>query len=313
MHFFPFSSVPMYFNCLMWLKWGRLKWVGHRWQSKRSQRWNLSWLQCDLGFPLRASFSQNQAALAHLCIQHEERGTSWGSLRIVKYLCLRLADIFNLFSFLGWGAFFSCFRSSYLLATFKLLLFMLCFTDSVLLRHQRRSQRKSSAADQTGSSAAGFRNTVSCQRRDCGTLGSTMLEGYCQNCFIIAQNQRFQEARRTEEQLVRQTEVSMNFSKSFSCLALHVFLLWEQLGIHTKKRILKWLHLNYHGKTSIEHIMSFFCCSWAVLIKSHSQFRVVMAMLSFISTAILTAIPVEAIGPTARLFYWLGKDFRSYP
>ncbi|KAM7028011.1 tumor necrosis factor alpha-induced protein 3 [Passerculus sandwichensis] len=78
--------------------------------------------------------------------------------------------------------------------------------DSVLLRHQRRSQRKSSAADQTGSSAAGFHNTVSCQRRDCGTLGSTMLEGYCQNCFIIAQNQRFQEARRTEEQLVRQPE-----------------------------------------------------------------------------------------------------------
>ncbi|XP_050172489.1 tumor necrosis factor alpha-induced protein 3 isoform X2 [Myiozetetes cayanensis] len=78
--------------------------------------------------------------------------------------------------------------------------------DSALLRHQRRSQRKSSAGGQTGTSTAGFRNTVSCQRRDCGTLGSTMLEGYCQNCFIIAQNQRFQEARRTEEQLVRQTE-----------------------------------------------------------------------------------------------------------
>ncbi|PKU28809.1 tumor necrosis factor alpha-induced protein 3 [Limosa lapponica baueri] len=87
--------------------------------------------------------------------------------------------------------------------------------DSTLLRHQRRSQRKSSAAAQLGTSAAAFRNSVSCQRRDCGTLGSTMLEGYCQNCFIKAQNQRFQEARRTEEQLVRQPEVSVNFSKIF--------------------------------------------------------------------------------------------------
>ncbi|XP_062428468.1 tumor necrosis factor alpha-induced protein 3 isoform X1 [Rhea pennata] len=78
--------------------------------------------------------------------------------------------------------------------------------DSALLRRQRRSQRNSSAAGQSGSSAAAFHNTVSCQRRDCGTLGSTMLEGYCQNCFIKAQNQRFQEARRTEEQLVRQPE-----------------------------------------------------------------------------------------------------------
>lgn len=52
---------------------------------------------------------------------------------------------------------------------------------------------------------------MSCQQRNCGTLGSTMLEGYCQNCFIKAQSQRFQEARRTEEQLVRQPEVSMKF------------------------------------------------------------------------------------------------------
>lgn len=158
-----------------------------------------------------------------------------GCLRVVKIPCLRLVDLFNLFSFLRWATFYSCCGSSDLLGTFKLLLFMLCITDSVLLRQQRRSQRKSSAADQTGSSAAGFRNTVSCQRRDCGTLGSTMLEGYCQNCFIIAQNQRFQEARRTEEQLVRQPEVSVNFSKSSSCLALHVLLLCEQLGMHTRK------------------------------------------------------------------------------
>ncbi|KAM8809108.1 tumor necrosis factor alpha-induced protein 3 [Eudromia elegans] len=78
--------------------------------------------------------------------------------------------------------------------------------DSALLRHQRRSQRNSSGAGQPGGSAAAFHNTVSCQRRDCGTLGSTMLEGYCQNCFIKAQSQRFQEARRTEEQLVRQPQ-----------------------------------------------------------------------------------------------------------
>ncbi|NXU73954.1 TNAP3 protein, partial [Oreotrochilus melanogaster] len=57
------------------------------------------------------------------------------------------------------------------------------------------------AAGQLGTSAAAFRDTMSCQRRDCGTLGSTMLEGYCQNCFIKAQNRRFEEARRTEEQL----------------------------------------------------------------------------------------------------------------
>lgn len=78
--------------------------------------------------------------------------------------------------------------------------------DSASLRHQRRSQRNSSAAGQQGSSAAAFHNTMSCQQQNCGTLGSTMLEGYCQNCFIKAQSQRFQEARRTEEQLVRQPE-----------------------------------------------------------------------------------------------------------
>ncbi|XP_006030316.1 tumor necrosis factor alpha-induced protein 3 isoform X1 [Alligator sinensis] len=72
--------------------------------------------------------------------------------------------------------------------------------------HQRRSSRGSPASGQTGTSAATFHNTVSCLGPECGTLGSTMLEGYCQKCFIEAQNQRFQEARRTEEQLVRQSE-----------------------------------------------------------------------------------------------------------
>ncbi|KAM9564332.1 tumor necrosis factor alpha-induced protein 3 [Guaruba guarouba] len=78
--------------------------------------------------------------------------------------------------------------------------------DSALLCHQRRLPRKSAPVGQSGTSAAAFRNSVSCQWRDCDTLGSTMLEGYCQNCFIKAQNQRFQEARRTEEQLLRQPE-----------------------------------------------------------------------------------------------------------
>ncbi|NWJ07239.1 TNAP3 protein, partial [Crypturellus undulatus] len=74
----------------------------------------------------------------------------------------------------------------------------LCFFEYM---ENHGKQRNSSAAGQSGSSAAAFHNTVSCQRQDCGTLGNTMLEGYCQNCFIKAQNQRFQEARRTEEQL----------------------------------------------------------------------------------------------------------------
>lgn len=144
---------------------------------------------------------------------HQLRG-----LRIAQSSCLGLADFFFfifIFLFLNWAAFHSCFGSSGLLSTLKLFLSLLCFTDSALLRHQRRSQRKSSAAGQLGTSATTFRNTMSCQRRDCDTLGSTMLEGYCQNCFIKAQNQRFQEARRTEEQLVRQPEVSVNFSKIF--------------------------------------------------------------------------------------------------
>jgi hypothetical protein len=56
------------------------------------------------------------------------------------------------------------------------------------------------------SAASRFQNTVPCLGRECGTLGSTMFEGYCQKCFIEAQNQRFHEAKRTEEQLVRHSE-----------------------------------------------------------------------------------------------------------
>ncbi|NWZ27706.1 TNAP3 protein, partial [Asarcornis scutulata] len=72
----------------------------------------------------------------------------------------------------------------------------LCFFE-----YRENHGKNSSAAGQQGSSAAAFHKNMSCQQRNCGTLGSTMLEGYCQNCFIKAQSQRFQEARRTEEQL----------------------------------------------------------------------------------------------------------------
>lgn len=55
--------------------------------------------------------------------------------------------------------------------------------------------------------ASRFQNAVPCLGRECGTLGSAVFEGYCQKCFIEAQNQRFHEAKRTEEQLVRHSEV----------------------------------------------------------------------------------------------------------
>uniref|UniRef100_A0A8D0H4Z4 ubiquitinyl hydrolase 1 n=1 Tax=Sphenodon punctatus TaxID=8508 RepID=A0A8D0H4Z4_SPHPU len=71
---------------------------------------------------------------------------------------------------------------------------------------RRKTQRNSPASGHSEPSAATFQNAASCLGQECGTLGSTMLEGYCQKCFIEAQSQRFQEARRTEEQLVRHSE-----------------------------------------------------------------------------------------------------------
>lgn len=53
-----------------------------------------------------------------------------------------------------------------------------------------------------------YQNTVSCLSRECSTIGSTMLEGYCQKCFIEAQSRRLREAKRTDDQLIRQSEVS---------------------------------------------------------------------------------------------------------
>ncbi|XP_060046370.1 tumor necrosis factor alpha-induced protein 3 isoform X2 [Erinaceus europaeus] len=58
------------------------------------------------------------------------------------------------------------------------------------------------ASGKGGPTASRFQNTVPCLGRECGTLGSTVFEGYCQKCFIEAQNQRFHEAKRTVEQLI---------------------------------------------------------------------------------------------------------------
>lgn len=71
----------------------------------------------------------------------------------------------------------------------------LCFIE------YRENKQSVTASEKAGSPAPRFQNNVPCLGRECGTLGSTMFEGYCQKCFIEAQNQRFHEARRTEEQL----------------------------------------------------------------------------------------------------------------
>ncbi|XP_051853797.1 tumor necrosis factor alpha-induced protein 3 isoform X1 [Antechinus flavipes] len=78
----------------------------------------------------------------------------------------------------------------------------LCFIE------YRENKRDLPASGQTDPSASRFQNAIPCLGRECGTLGSTLFEGYCQKCFIEAQNLRFREAKRTEEQLVRQSERS---------------------------------------------------------------------------------------------------------
>ncbi|XP_008112720.2 tumor necrosis factor alpha-induced protein 3 isoform X1 [Anolis carolinensis] len=77
--------------------------------------------------------------------------------------------------------------------------------DASLLHHRRR-QRSSPVFGSSGTTAALYQNTISCLGRECGTIGSTMLGGYCQKCFIEAQSKRLREARRTDDQLVRQSE-----------------------------------------------------------------------------------------------------------
>ncbi|XP_038623944.1 tumor necrosis factor alpha-induced protein 3 isoform X1 [Tachyglossus aculeatus] len=78
----------------------------------------------------------------------------------------------------------------------------LCFIEF------RENSGNPPACGQSEASAAQFQNAVPCLGRECGTLGSTVFEGYCQKCFIEAQSQRLHEARRTEEQLVRQSKRS---------------------------------------------------------------------------------------------------------
>ncbi|XP_051020067.1 tumor necrosis factor alpha-induced protein 3 isoform X2 [Acomys russatus] len=71
----------------------------------------------------------------------------------------------------------------------------LCFIE------YRENKEFVTASGKASSTAPRFQNSTPCLGRECGTLGSTMFEGYCQKCFIEAQNQRFHEAKRTEEQL----------------------------------------------------------------------------------------------------------------
>uniref|UniRef100_A0A8I5N1P3 Tumor necrosis factor alpha-induced protein 3 n=1 Tax=Papio anubis TaxID=9555 RepID=A0A8I5N1P3_PAPAN len=71
----------------------------------------------------------------------------------------------------------------------------LCFIE------YRENKHLVAASGKASPTASRFQNTIPCLGRECGTLGSTMFEGYCQKCFIEAQNQRFHEAKRTEEQL----------------------------------------------------------------------------------------------------------------
>ncbi|XP_070413422.1 tumor necrosis factor alpha-induced protein 3 isoform X1 [Equus przewalskii] len=78
----------------------------------------------------------------------------------------------------------------------------LCFIE------YRENKRFVAASGKAGPTASRFQNAVPCLGRECGALGSTVFEGYCQKCFIEAQSQRFHEAKRTEEQLVRHFERS---------------------------------------------------------------------------------------------------------
>ncbi|CAH2250511.1 tumor necrosis factor alpha-induced 3 [Pelobates cultripes] len=72
--------------------------------------------------------------------------------------------------------------------------------------HSRRSPKPPSVSGQNNVSAAAFKNMSHCLGQACSTLGSTLFEGYCQKCFIEAQNQRYQEARHADDRMLRLTE-----------------------------------------------------------------------------------------------------------
>ncbi|KAG9493447.1 tumor necrosis factor alpha-induced protein 3 [Eleutherodactylus coqui] len=67
---------------------------------------------------------------------------------------------------------------------------------------------RSNRTSQNNVSVAAFKNMSRCLGRECSTLGSNLFEGFCQKCFIEAQNQRYYEARNTEERIQRQAERS---------------------------------------------------------------------------------------------------------
>ncbi|XP_029452344.1 tumor necrosis factor alpha-induced protein 3 isoform X2 [Rhinatrema bivittatum] len=68
------------------------------------------------------------------------------------------------------------------------------------------SKRNSPTSGHSESSATTFHSSSACLGPECSTLGSAVFEGYCQKCFLEGQGKRYQEARRTEEHLVKQSE-----------------------------------------------------------------------------------------------------------
>ncbi|XP_072265054.1 tumor necrosis factor alpha-induced protein 3 [Pyxicephalus adspersus] len=81
----------------------------------------------------------------------------------------------------------------------------LCFIE-----YQENSgvaSRRGRNSSQSNVSVAAFKDMSRCLGQECSTLGSTLFEGFCQKCFIEAQNQRYHEAR-NPEQVQRQTERS---------------------------------------------------------------------------------------------------------
>lgn len=80
------------------------------------------------------------------------------------------------------------------------------------------ASRRGHKSSQSNISVAAFKDMSRCLGQDCSTLGSTLFEGFCQKCFIEAQNQRYHEATNPEQQLQRPTEVSKTFLKAFERL-----------------------------------------------------------------------------------------------
>nr|XP_010964132.1 PREDICTED: tumor necrosis factor alpha-induced protein 3 [Camelus bactrianus] len=114
----------------------------------------------------------------------------------------------------------------------------LCFIE------YRENKHFVAASGKASPTASRFQNAVPCLGRECGALGSTVFEGYCQKCFIEAQNQRFHEAKRTEEQLrssqrrdVPRAPQSTSRSKCARATCRNVLAEGQELhGLHTRAR-----------------------------------------------------------------------------